>query len=468
MNSGRGPVRRTKKPGGSPVQSWVLLSLLAALVALTGGASRYDAIQIVPLRAFSALFLIPAFYYLTLESIKEHRALLLLFACYALLVVAQLAPLPPSIWEGLPSRSTIVQLDSVLGLQDKWRPITLAPMRSWNVLGSLVVPAAGLALAISLGVSVRVLLSVIAGLGILNAILGLLQIASGRFSPLYFYEVTNRGAPVGLFANENHASIFAACSLLVITSLGLRAREGRRSPWERLIYPVAFFFILLTALVGASRAGLAAAVGAVIISFVMLLLTPRSSRGRSVNDPLRRWFDKHAGLVLVVPMIAITLTVIAFLMLDRTPAFEDMLSRDSFADLRWSLWPVLIMMLSTHWVLGSGLGSFEQVYTIYEPSELLMPQYVNQAHNDWAQFIIEGGVLGGLILVALLIWMAGAMFKLAVRRSTRVSALFWISIFAIVGVASMVDYPLRTPLFQLVMVWLLVALSRDLRGEYEG
>lgn len=466
MDSGRVPVRRTGSSSSGRAQGWLILSLFAALVALTGGASRYDAIQIVPLRALSALFLIPAFYYLTLESIKGQRALFILFGCYALLVSVQLVPFPPALWQGLPDRSDLAQLDSALGFQDVWRPLTLTPMRSWNVLGSLVVPAAGLLLAVALRGSARVILRVIAGLGVLNAVLGLLQIVTGKSSVFYFYELTNRGSPVGIFANENHAAIFAACSLLVVTSLALRAREVQSASWERLIYPVAFVFILLTALVGASRAGLAATLGAVVISLVMLFLSPRTSRGHSVNDPVRRWLDKHSGLVVVVPVVAITLTAATFMLLDRTPAFQDLLSRDSLADLRWSLWPVIAAMIATHWALGTGFGSFEQVYNIYEPSELLMPQYVNQAHNDWAQFVIEGGIPGVLILIALFVWMARAIVKIAAKNSARVNALFWVSIFAIVGVASLVDYPLRTPIFQLVAIWLLVALSRDMRDRH--
>lgn len=461
MDSGRGPVRRTEKSNSIRIMGWVVLALLAAVVALTGGASRYDAIQIVPLRAFSALFLIPAFYYLTLESLREQRALITLFGCYALLVLVQLVPLPPGIWQALPGRGTIVQLDSALGLEDVWRPFTLAPLRSWNVFGSLVVPAAGLFLAIALRAPSRVLLQLIAGLGVLNAVLGLLQVVAGKSSALYFYELTNKGAPVGIFANENHAAIFAACSLLVVTSLALRAREARNATRERLIYPVAFFLIIVTSLVGASRAGLAATFGAVIVSLVMFAFSARGHRGRSANDPVQRWLKTHPKLVLVFPVVAITLTAAAFLLLDRTPAFQDILAKDSFADLRWSLWPVIGEMLGAHWILGSGLGSFEQVYSIYEPSGLLMPQYVNQAHNDWVQFIIEGGLLAGLLLLGLIVWIAKSITTVSRRESAHVETLFWVSIFSIVGVASVVDYPLRTPTFQLAMVWLLVALSRD-------
>ena len=94
-------------------------------------------------------------------------------------------------WQGLPDRGDPARLDSVLGFQDVWRPLTLTPMRSWNALGSLVVPAAGLMLAVALRVSARVILRVIAGLGVLNGVLGLLQIATGKSSAFYFYELTN-------------------------------------------------------------------------------------------------------------------------------------------------------------------------------------------------------------------------------------------------------------------------------------
>lgn len=176
-----------------------------------------------------------------------------------------------------------------------------------------------------------------------------------------------------------------------------------------------------------------------------------------------RWFDQHPRLILVIPLIFVSLTAAAFLALDRAPAFRDILVRDSFEDLRWSLWPVIVMMLEGHWALGTGFGSFEQVYHIYEPPALLMPSYVNQAHNDWAQFIVEGGVLSGLLLAGLIVWIVKAVGAISFRWRRRVDAIFWMSIFAIVAAASLVDYPLRTPIFQLTAVWLLLALSRDAR-----
>ena len=457
--------RRVKvgEMGEGLYRGWIVLALLAAVVAFTGGASRFDAIQIVPLRSLSAVFLVLSLFFLTKERLKSERVLVILFACFALIVMLQLVPLPAQILQSLLGRTGILQLDAAQGLEGIWRPLTLTPMRSWNVLGSLVVPAAGLLLAIAVRASSLTLLRIVAALGVLNALFGLLQIVTGRSSVLYFYEVTNRGGAVGVFANENHAAVFAACSMLVVTLLGLRVRKERSAVWERLIYPAAFFLILLVALTGGSRAGFVAVIGAILVSMTMLAFSPRPRRGLRAERSADRWFDQHPRLILAIPVILVSLTAAAFLALDRTPAFRDILVRDSFEDLRWSLWPVIIEMLESHWALGTGFGSFEQVYHIYEPSGLLMPSYVNQAHNDWAQFIIEGGALAGLLLIGLIVWLVQAIGTMLFHRTRSVDATFWMSIFAIIAAASLVDYPLRTPLFQLATVWLLLALSRDAR-----
>ena len=442
-------------------QGWIILGLFALLAALTGGASRYDAIQIVPLRALSALFLLPALYYLSLKKLKEEVFLVSLLALFALLTALQLVPLPPSIWQSLPTRDVLLKLDLALGLENAWRPLTLSPIRTWNALGSLIVPLVGVILAISFGVTSRALLHLVSALGVLNAVLGLLQILGGRSSPFYLYEITNRGGAVGIFANENQAGIFAACTMLIITELGLRARLDPPATWPRLLYPAAFFLVLLTALVGGSRAGFASVLGALMVCFFMLILSPSVKKRRSATDPIRRWIDGHPRMFLLLPVLAVFLTLGAFLLLDRSPAVGDLLAKDSFADLRWSIWPITLDMLKVHWLAGTGFGSFEQLYKIYEPSELLMPAYVNQAHNDWAQFIIEGGAPAVAILVALLAWMGVACTKLLASQRSRRAGVFWISAFALIGFVSLIDYPLRTPTIQLVGVWLLLALSRD-------
>lgn len=454
---------RTARKQVGQSKGLILLALLALVVALTGGASRSDAIQIVALRSLAALFLIPALLCIRKEDVVSNRALVAFLGCFVLLVAIQLLPLPPSLWQRLPGREEIYRLDVALGIEGAWRPLTFTPTRTWNVLGSLVVPVAGLLLAIAFRASSLTLLRMIAALGILNALLGLLQLASGRSSAFYLYELTNRGSPVGIFANENHASVFAACSMLVVAILGLRVRATRGPLWERLIYPAAFLLILLVALTGQSRAGFAASAGAVCVAIAMLTLSVRSGRRGAAKNPLLRWMDNHPRLLLAFPGLIVLLIAATFVILDRAPAFSDILSTDSFEDLRWSLWPTIHRMISIHWLLGTGLGSFEQVYHIYEPNALLMPRYVNQAHNDWVQLIIEGGICAVIVLIGLMVWIGKAVVTLSMRKGMAIAAIFWMSVFAVICLASLIDYPLRTPTFQLVAIWLLVALSRDVR-----
>ena len=441
---------------------WVILGLFTALVAFAGGASRYDAIQIVALRALAPLFLIPIYLYLSSEKLKADIGLVIMLGCFISIAAVQLVPLPPGLWHNLPGREGIAELDGALGLSDQWRPLTFTPMRSWNVLGSLIVPSVGLLLAIAIGASSLMLLRVIAGLGVLNAFLGLIQVASGKLNLFYIYELTNKGSPVGIFANENHSAIFAACAMLIVMTLGLEARNRKAPAWENLLYVPAFFLILLVALSGASRSGLAAALGALLVSGTMLVLAPRIRRpgGRRPGD---RFAALRARIVWVIPVVIAVITAGAFIGLDRAPAFEDLLRKNAIEDLRWELWPPILEMLKDHWIFGSGFGSFEQVYHIYEPSALLMPNYINQAHNDWAQVVIEGGVFAAVVLVALLVWIVKAIVLLTVRGAPRPRIVFWISVFSLVALASTIDYPLRTPLFQLIGIWLLLALARDVR-----
>ena len=34
---------------------------------------------------------------------------------------------------------------------------------------------------------------------------------------------------------------------------------------------------------------------------------------------------------------------------------------------------------------GSGLGTFERVYQLHEPAQVMMWELINHAHNDWLE-----------------------------------------------------------------------------------
>ncbi|RGP41817.1 hypothetical protein BPTFM16_02126 [Altererythrobacter insulae] len=443
--------------------SWLWLALLATIVAMLGGSSRADAMQNVALRPLLALLLVPTLYYLTTAKLREARFLLVLLGLLGLWVAIQIIPLPPSLWQALPERNLIAELDQAVGLGDAWRPISMVPTRGWNALAGFIVPVTAFLAALAFcNNRSRLLLLLLAALGIADALLGVLQALSGSNSALYFYAVTNEDSSVGIFANENHSAVFSAIAMLIIARLGVTSKAVKEAAWLQFVYPPAFLLVLLSVLVSGSRGGLIVGVLSLVSCGLILLLSTRRGGGRANRGRLERWLANHPRTLLGVFGVVIFGLIAAFFALDRAPGLEDILAESPIEDLRIRLWPVLEGMIGTVWIAGVGFGAFEEFYHIYEPTELLLPSYVNNAHNDWAQFVIEGGIPAVLLLVALLGWVTLTLRKLLQESEYGlVNVIFWGAIFAIISAASVVDYPLRTPTFQLIAIWLLVALAMD-------
>ena len=444
------------------------IGIFALCIALLGGSSRSDVVQIAVLRPLSALFLVLALYGLNFASLRRCLTPAVLLALLALWMACQLIPLPPSVWKSLPDRELIAQVDQLAGQADIWRPLSMAPFRGWHALFSLLVPVTALGLALALRLSNRELMFVIVGMGLINAGFGLFQVISGASSPLYLFAITSIGAPAGVFANENHSAVFSALVLLVIALLASTSRSEKEPGWLRFAYAAAFIAITLAILVSGSRAGFAVGLFSVSAAAFMAWLgrtatQPKASR--SVNPAGKQM--RAQRLALPAFFVVTALTIGLFLWVDRTPAFRDLFAVNAFEDLRLALWPTLQAMIDNHWLLGTGFGSFDAVYHIYEPTNLLLPRYVNQAHNDWAQLVIEGGAPAVFLLFGILVWHASALKALLSSNGKYrlVLSVFWFSLLVIISAASIVDYPMRTPMFQVLAVWLIYVLANDSRGE---
>lgn len=440
--------------------------MMAATAAFLGGSSRADAAQIVVLRPLFALFLVPALYLATRDRLAIATTPVLLIAALAVWMALQLVPLPPQLWHLLPGRELVVALDRAVGLEENWRPISLVPTRSWNALFSLIVPIAGLLAALAMRSQAMLILLVIACMALCDALLGIMQTIGGASDALYFYTYTNKGAPVGIFANQNHSAVFSACSLPILARLIAEAR-GRGEPrWLKPALAVAAFPIVLAILISGSRAGLLCGLFALLCSAYMVWSAQCRKRvGREGAATSPSAASALAGK-LAAPIALATLLagVWLFYSLDKVPALAFAVDDSEFDGLRSAILPSLGRMVADFWLLGTGFGSFEEVYHIFEPDELMFPWYVNQAHNDWAQFLIEGGVPAVAIVVALAWWIVASLRKVTAGGPGAERLPFWFALIAIILAASLVDYPLRAPSFQLVAVWLLVVLALDARS----
>jgi O-antigen ligase len=95
--------------------------------------------------------------------------------------------------------------------------------------------------------------------------------------------------------------------------------------------------------------------------------------------------------------------------------------------------------------LGSGVGSFENIYRLYEDHERLDPNtIVNHAHNDYVEIAMETGVPGLIVLALFLAWWGIAVWRVwkndvdgPYARAAAVAS-------AAILAHSVVDFPLRT------------------------
>jgi O-antigen ligase len=110
-------------------------------------------------------------------------------------------------------------------------------------------------------------------------------------------------------------------------------------------------------------------------------------------------------------------------------------------------------MMSDFFPVGSGFGSFDPVYRSYERVETLSTTYVNHAHNDVVQLIIEGGLpataliltfAGWFVVRAVHLWRQRLVSNQQLLGRVASAALLMIML------SSLVDYPLRTPMFATV------------------
>lgn len=442
---------------------WVLIGFLL-LVFLTGGASRADVASLIILRPLSVLVCGYALWSLTMAQVRANRFLFGMAAAIFALVGLHLVPLPPTIWGALPGREIISEIDRVAGLGAVWRPLTMVPPGGWNAFYSLFVPLAVLLLGVQLTREQRfALLPWVIGLGLFSGFWGLMQVVGDPNGPLYLYRVTNNGAAVGLFANRNHQAVLLAMlfpMLAVYASTGIRTEEQAKLRGGIALAAGAVLIPLL--LVTGSRAGLVVGVlGMGTAAWYYRRPTVSTPRKRKVS----RWNPKYALAAFGVIVLAGLTTVMS-----RAEAFSRLMARDPTEDLRLKMWAPIGRMAWKYFPVGSGAGSFVEVFQIDEPVELLKPSYVNHAHNDWLELILLFGLPGSLLLFVLTYGVGVAAATVwRDRHSADRGAQFTrcgAAALIIVGLASAFDYPLRTPihasLFVIAALWLTAGRSGPL------
>jgi O-antigen ligase len=439
-----------------PSLSFVVLGFLLVTLWVAGGASRDDVVGQVVVRAVAWLSLVVILLFGDYRALWRVRAPALLLLGALLLAMAQLVPLPPSLWQALPGRTIFTEAAVLSGQAQPWRPWSIVPGATANAAASLVVPLAVLLCAGGLKEAERrwvpgLVLALIAA----AALVGLLQFSGVAWkNPLINDTI---GQVSGTFANRNHLALFLVLGCLLAPVWAFT--ESDQLSWRG---PVALGLVLLftlTILAGGSRAGLG--LGVVALAIGLLLIKQRLGRALS----------RYPSWVLPVLTLGIIGVIAAFVLIsvaaDRAVSIQRALAVDSGQDMRSRGLPIVLEMARTYFPLGSGLGGFDSIFRMHEPFGLLKPTYFNHAHNDFLEIVLDAGLPGLLLLLAGLSWWAWASVRAWRAGSGMGHALAKMgsAMLLLVAVASLFDYPARTPMMMAMIM--VAALWLSGRSETE-
>jgi O-antigen ligase len=210
--------------------------------------------------------------------------------------------------------------------------------------------------------------------------------------------------------------------------------------WSSLCIAAAVFPLLLVA---GSRAGLIIAV----VGIIMMVSLNRRSGTDSVATFRQRW------RIWAIPMAVGAAAILSVLLMSRGLALQRLLDGDH-ADDRIGYLPQYLTMIKDFFPFGSGMGSFDPIYRSYEPTSLIMNEYLNHAHNDIVEIAIEAGAPAILLLFVFLGWFAIRALRLWKRRvesSADILGRAGSAMGLMILLSSFVDYPLRTPAMAAMM-----------------
>lgn len=355
------------------------------------------------------------------------KAAVALAGAFAVLFTLQSVPVPLPLWQAMPGHDIAVTIAQASGL-DAWRSWSLAPDRTLTTILSLLPPlAAVLAIAGSSQRTRILLVRLVVAAGLFNAVLGIVQYASGTDAAL-LYVTRHRGVAVGLFVNRNHTALFLLVTMLLTVLPGVIQVSGRMGgPAVQSIRAGITALLALAVLATMSRAGFFLLPASLIVAWML---------GRQVTPKVRTIVLAVGGAAVAVGLLSLT------------PPARELAGRYVAAseDKRFDYWTNSSLAMHDALPWGTGAGTFRLVYPTVEPLREVAPDVVNHAHNDYLELLLEAGIPGIALLLA-----GFALVIAAVARARRNSqsrfdrrvALAAGAGFVLIAASSLVDYPVR-------------------------
>ncbi len=431
-----------------------LQALLVIAILLGGGGAAYGMRNLaVQLFALAILALNVG---QVLKFLREApRSLLLLVVASMALPLLQTVPLPPAVWQAFPGRDPVVESFSIAELgAGRWFSHSVNPVRTLVAFSGTLAPAALIILGYSLDQRDRLLLAwtVVAG-AFAAFLIGTVQLSTGNTYGLLFHERSTPDILYATFANRNSTGLFFVLALCLLCGMPLSR--------NRVILGAkvaAGILLLIGVILTQSRTGITL----VIIPLGLLTLrfwlgfksqSHDTSRGRAAL-----WLG--VGLAAVVIGSVAVSSVTGGRAADSFARFATTMETD-----RPEMWEDGIYAAGQYWPVGSGMGSFDDVFQMHKSLEYVSPRRAGRAHNDYIELAIESGIIGLSLAALWLLWCAFPALKAgpAADRFMRFAAGSGV---AAIALQSLLDYPLRNQTLLCVAAVLVVLLARP--GESQA
>lgn len=439
------------------------LQLLLVLAVLLGGGGLAYGLRNLAIQLFAVLLLALHGGLVARFWRESGWGLRLLVLATLALPLVQLIPLPPQLWQPLPGREPVLESHRIAGWgAAQWFPLSMDRARTLVAFTGLITPAAMVMIGARLpDLHKRVLTWTLLVTVMLAMLWGLVQLQSGNEFGLLTPITPQRDVLYATFGNRNSTGLLFVAS----TALALGLVQGRQT--KTLVALLALSALLVIgAILTQSRSSIVLLAAPLALALLRLgwAALKRSRSTVRISKPV----------VAVVAVLALVVAGgMALSALQQGGRVATSLARFGNQDNdRPEMWEDGIYAAQQYWPVGSGMGTFDEVFQLSESLEYISPRRAGRAHSDWIELGIEAGPFGLTLAAGWLLWCLVACLG-HFRSSGSRSGPYWPGIGAGVAVGcvalqSLVDYPLRNQTllcFAGLLIVLLVARRKQEQAQ---
>jgi O-antigen ligase len=326
------------------------------------------------------------------------------------LVLVQLVPLPPALLRVLsPGSYAFHDAQLLVPPLAAWKPISVSPgdtLRGLAFLAAYALLALAVFRELGEGRSRLQLVRTVVYTGLAISVVALLQAVSAEPKKLYgVWQPRWDWAVFGPYVNRNHFANYLVLAGALAVGLALESLVRLRTAWATRRRALL--------LLGEAEGMAVARAAAVVMVIVAALVASRSRGGvcafaaATLAMALAAPGRKRTALALLL-LVALGVSWIG--LGGVLEAFEVRGIRGS----RLDLWRDMLPMVPQFPVFGAGWNAFATAYAWYQT--VWKTDWIGEAHNDYLQALLDGGVLGLALVAALLALVLRAALSRA-RRS---------------------------------------------------